>query len=403
MLEELQRVADGLARSLDRAVAIDDLGFRLLVYTSHSVVVDPVRTHVIMTRQGPPEAIAWARRFHISKARGAVRIPANESLGLFSRVCVPIRAEGVHFGWLWLIDPDESLTRAELDRAEAAGAEAGKIFYLANVGLEHSHARERELLRDLLSDSVAVRDLAAQDLIEEERFTSDQGVVALVVLPIDPVFDPLPEDIRLGLADALDRGSRIVPARESLRLVRPDHGLMVTRYVHLQDEPDLPAELHDLACRQIGSSAEAVVVGVGTAESRLVDAGASYRNALRAARVAEVIPRFRPVSRFEHLGVYGILASFPLAELRRSVIHPGVERLQQIDPDLMGTLELFLDRAGDTKAVAVELCLHRSTVYYRLKRIEEIVGANLDDGEDRLALHLSLKVAKLGSRDNHGE
>jgi sugar diacid utilization regulator len=141
-----------------------------------------------------------------------------------------------------------------------------------------------------------------------------------------------------------------------------------------------------------------VVVGVGTRAPRLADARASYRNAVLATRVGEVVPMFRPVARFDELGVYAMLAGLPLQDLEH-LVHPGIARLKTIDPDLPVTLELFLDRAGDTRAVADVLDLHRSTVYYRLKRIEEVTGADLANGEDRLALHLSLKIAKLTARE----
>jgi DNA-binding PucR family transcriptional regulator len=39
--------------------------------------------------------------------------------------------------------------------------------------------------------------------------------------------------------------------------------------------------------------------------------------------------------------------------------------------------------------------VHRATVYSRIHRVEEITGVSLDDGESRLALHLSIKLARL--------
>ena len=62
---------------------------------------------------------------------------------------------------------------------------------------------------------------------------------------------------------------------------------------------------------------------------------------------------------------------------------------------LVDTLEAYLDLAGDAKATAEALTLHRATLYYRLNRIEEITGARLKTGDDRLALHLGLRLARL--------
>ena len=52
---------------------------------------------------------------------------------------------------------------------------------------------------------------------------------------------------------------------------------------------------------------------------------------------------------------------------------------------------MFLDRAGQAGRTAAELGIHRQTLYYRLSRVEQLTGLDLDDGEDRLLLHMALK------------
>jgi DNA-binding PucR family transcriptional regulator len=399
MLEDLQQVADGLAVRLHREVAIDDLGFRLLAYTSHVGVIDPVRTEVVLTRQGPSEAVAWARKFHISRARAPVRIPANDELGFLPRVCIPLRHEDILFGWLWLIDPDESLTDAELELARAAADEAGLVIFRETIGKEFVNARERELFRDVLSTDSDVRALAADALIEENRFTSNPGVVALVIRPAGRQTTPLVEDVRHRLGLSADRIAAILPPRESLRLVRPDHAVLLLREAQLERQPGLLREIHALAADATGIRPDDLVIGVGRPALRLADAIDTYRDAIRATRVADVVPGFRPLARFADLGVYRMLVGLPLEELGHDLVHPGIARLEALDPQLVSTLELFLDEAGDTRAVADLLGVHRATVYHRMRRIEEVTGLSLARGDDRLALHLSLKVARLAGAE----
>ena len=61
----------------------------------------------------------------------------------------------------------------------------------------------------------------------------------------------------------------------------------------------------------------------------------------------------------------------------------------------MLTLETYLDHAGDVKSTAAELWLHRTSLYYRLRRIEEVAGVDLNRGEDRLLCHVALRLARL--------
>jgi PucR-like helix-turn-helix protein len=59
------------------------------------------------------------------------------------------------------------------------------------------------------------------------------------------------------------------------------------------------------------------------------------------------------------------------------------------------TLEVYLDLGCDAKAASERLHLHRATLYYRLEKVARLTDANLRDGNDRLALHLGFKLARL--------
>lgn len=63
--------------------------------------------------------------------------------------------------------------------------------------------------------------------------------------------------------------------------------------------------------------------------------------------------------------------------------------------ELARTAEVYLDCAGQAGRTASELSIHRQTLYYRLSRVEQLTGLDLDDGEDRLLLHMALKRARL--------
>jgi PucR C-terminal helix-turn-helix domain len=78
-------------------------------------------------------------------------------------------------------------------------------------------------------------------------------------------------------------------------------------------------------------------------------------------------------------------------------VHPGLERLLRDDANqvLLETLEAYLDLAGNARATADKLRLHRTTLYYRLQRVEQLAETDLKDGSERLCLHLALKLGRL--------
>jgi DNA-binding PucR family transcriptional regulator/GAF domain-containing protein len=64
--------------------------------------------------------------------------------------------------------------------------------------------------------------------------------------------------------------------------------------------------------------------------------------------------------------------------------------------DLLHTLEVYLDHSSVTLRAAKALRLHPHSLRYRLKRIGEIQGLDLEDPMTRLAAHLALKLRALG-------
>lgn len=140
-----------------------------------------------------------------------------------------------------------------------------------------------------------------------------------------------------------------------------------------------------------------LVVGVGDPQDGLAHAIVSYRQALNAARTAGIIRTFGPVVVWSRLGIYRLLSQIPPQDMTTDIIHPGLTRLFEAPGStmLVETLERYLDLGGDVKATASALSLHRASLYYRLGRIEHLVGASLRDGEERLALHLGLKLARM--------
>ena len=138
-------------------------------------------------------------------------------------------------------------------------------------------------------------------------------------------------------------------------------------------------------------SSPQAVIGQGEAVDDLRDAGTSHRRALAALRVAA--HEESKTASWDALGVERVVTALPDAAL--DDLPEGLRRLLAGDQSLVRTLEAYLDHAGDVKRTAAALSLHRGGLYYRLRRIEDVAGVNLHDGEDRLLCHLALRLARL--------
>jgi DNA-binding PucR family transcriptional regulator len=75
--------------------------------------------------------------------------------------------------------------------------------------------------------------------------------------------------------------------------------------------------------------------------------------------------------------------------------HPASLFLQKYDAEngtsLIDTLDKYLIHVNDPVAAAEALFIHRNTLLYRINKIKELTGLDLNNGDTRLKVQLSLK------------
>ncbi|WP_405682940.1 PucR family transcriptional regulator [Streptomyces sp. NBC_00057] len=394
-----------MAIKLSRPATVEDRSQRLVVYSRHSDLPDAVRHASILQRCVSGEVLAWLRQFELAKARHPVCIPRNVSLGMLPRICIPIRHHDLLLGYLWLIDADESMSSEQIALAETAAQDFALALYREVLAGELAQNRETEAIRNLLLCGSDVQSYAARTLIDGRHFDPSLGVVVLVARPVlAPDAEP-DAQVRLALEHALVNTRHRLPARHAVHLVSHSDGLLLFGTEGEVDEltVDRYASHLDHALQTAMSGLEQVsssVIGVGQPRSELAQARGSYLEADQAARIAASMPDVSRIARWSQLGIYRVLAQLFSQDLGKLVLHPGLERLFT-DPEalpLLQTLETYLDLSGNALAASKRLKLHRTSLYYRIQRFEHLAGADLKDGNERLCLHLGLKLARFTGR-----
>ncbi len=69
------------------------------------------------------------------------------------------------------------------------------------------------------------------------------------------------------------------------------------------------------------------------------------------------------------------------------------------DTNLLASLETYFDAKRSWQAASQRLSIHRQTLIYRMKRVEELTGRRLDDLDDLTELHLALRTHKMLARE----
>ncbi|MEV6017990.1 PucR family transcriptional regulator [Streptomyces sp. NPDC051997] len=135
-----------------------------------------------------------------------------------------------------------------------------------------------------------------------------------------------------------------------------------------------------------------LVVGL-SAPAGPIAARAAYKQAEQALSVARRRGRF--LVEHEELAAGSVLPL--LADDAVRAFADGLLRaLHEHDAtgrgDLVASLRAWLSRHGQWDAAAADLGVHRHTLRYRMRRVEEILGRSLDDPDVRMELWLALKA-----------
>ena len=127
------------------------------------------------------------------------------------------------------------------------------------------------------------------------------------------------------------------------------------------------------------------------------------RFALAAAATAEAPPA--GVASVEDLGNHRLLLALQedaaLEALSRGLLAPLRAYDRRQHGDLVASLRTFLEHNGNWEAAARALGVHRHTLRYRIRRVAELTGRDLESAADRVEFWLALQAADvLGGR--HG-
>ncbi|MER5400133.1 helix-turn-helix domain-containing protein [Streptomyces sp. NPDC002599] len=401
---DYQELVDEISALLGVPATLENRDFELIAFGAYDSegdldpsALDPVRTRSILTRRSTTAVRTWFEGFGITRATGPVRIPPTPEAGVYrGRICLPVRHRGVVLGYVWLLDDDPGPTDAQLAGAMQVTSRIGALLAdEAQAGADLT----RELRAVLTAERGWQRDMAVAELRTALGPRGD-GLHTVVCVAPWPSADP---------DDA--PSARTVPGTTALctipwgttgqslallvRLRSPDvltpaltaAGRFVREAAGVRGEGAVPGGGPGAA-----SPGGTAAAGVAGAREGLGELGAAWREAAAAARAALAEPRLGPVAEWGAIGPFRLLTALP-----PDVAHdPAVNTLLgTAHRELARTAEVFLDRAGQAGRTAAELGIHRQTLYYRLSRVEQLTGLDLDDGEDRLLLHMALKGARL--------
>jgi hypothetical protein len=379
--QQLQVIAERLAGTLERSVIIDDAALRPVAVSAQTGLLDANRIEAVLQRRTSARHRQMLTEHGIFKAREPVSIPAPEP-GSLPRLCLPLTHHDQLLGFLWLID-EPPLTAAQIQRAQTVAAQASRLLHQRAARQAAEFGTFAALADALLRADDRDRAAAARKLTDEAGLTgSPPYALALIRRLVDaPAAEP---DNLLQVAGDLRR--RAVPGGFVLATPGPHELVAITTQ-------DAAGPLRDAVRALPGPP---LVIGTAGAAAALDAVPAGLDNARYAAEVAAAVPAFGRAADWGELHSYAVFQYLPRDQAAPERICPGITALLTERTGIYeATIRAYLDCGGGVQQAAALLHIHRTTLYWRLARVTDLLAVDLSRGDDRLKLHLALKLAEL--------
>ncbi|WMJ79345.1 sugar diacid recognition domain-containing protein [Clostridium sp. MB40-C1] len=136
------------------------------------------------------------------------------------------------------------------------------------------------------------------------------------------------------------------------------------------------------------------VIGIGTNNAII---SKSVQEALKCVEIIKKLDFSMELNEYNKIIPIDALSNVPYKEKYFNII----KKLQEEGKgsDLIKTLICFIKNNGEINSIAKELHIHRNSLNYRIRKIQDITGKNLRNYTDLLELFTALVVFKLDKSD----
>ena len=313
---------------------------------------------------------SFAKREHLLRRLTRASSPTREG----ERILLLASPRTDVLGVLALIDPERRADHADLVALEHGAT----VLSMELARLRGIADAELRLRRDLVHDLLAGTD-------DESALTRAEALDYDLRRPHRVV-------IVEGKGRARAHDALLSAVRRAMRQARQD-GLFETWSGNVAVVTAGQTDWEQLRRAITSDLGGQVCVGVGGTAARPSELPRSLREAGLAMRLQKTLLPGNSACEYPRLGIFRMLAAIPDLSDVDSFVREWLGSLLDYDArrkaELVHTLTQYLEHGGNYDATAAELSVHKSTLKYRLQRIRELTGLELNDPD----VHFNLQLA----------
>lgn len=325
------------------------------------------------------------------------------------RISVPIIAASAHHGQITVWETSHRLSELDLRAVERATTIAALEIVNERAVYEVERRYRNEFLDDLLSGTFDSEQVA----VDRGRTLGWDLTRNLVAVVIETEQLDSKGEAEQQYAEIKNQILRIVGAVLGGSCVIGEKGRGVVVLIPAGSDPVSIKEEAVQVARQVDGVLSKPLrgarfwIGLGRFHPNLKGLSVSYQEALKAIGIGRALSGGSRVIHFDDLGVYRLLhlvrGEQELLSFLDETIGPLARYDNEKNTSLVRTLEAFFECGGNLRKMAEKLFTHYNTVSYRIERIQQILGVNLDNAQDRLNLEIGLKITKISDCGNEAK
>lgn len=408
----MDMIVQTLSHLVSNPVAIEDRYFRLIAHSADPRPVDRLRATVIEQKAAPEEFLrdeqVRAAFDRIERERRPIRLPPSPHLGMeHERLVAPIVVGSTISGYVFLVGSNRPLNDLDLMAVEHAGTVLALEMMKEKITFEVEYRLRGDLVDDILRGNYPSEEALYQ---RASYFGYDlRRPYRLLVMALDPA-ETRGRSGPDGERQRLDQQREAFALAHALIERRHPQAIVVSRSSSIialipvrpgRAAGPADADLVEFArCIQQGVAAGCpavrLTIGIGGECRAPADYKRAYDQASLCLEALRAMDRVGGVLTFSDLGVYRLFHQVGNREELERFVDELLGPLRAYDQThgaaLLPTLERYLDNDRNIRVTAEALFVHPGTVKYRVKRALELGHIDLAQPEQRLNLHLALKL-----------
>lgn len=387
---ELFDLVNTLSEGIGGSVVVEDLEQHILAHSSITGQrIDASRRASILNRRVPD--LPWHREQYMKvlMSSGPVRFPALRDE--LPRIAVAIRSGNSPLGTIWAIEGEVGQPGEETERALTEAAQVAAVHLLRHATRHESDQHQRSDALAAVINGV----LPVEEAARRWSLPSGSEITLFAFAPCAP-----------GFTTASGLAHLTAMLKRHLTALRPDAICATARQVLFLLVPDSGAPVAALARRL----AQAIAAATGDQVRSALGATTTDLNTLpmSAEDLEDILTSIPPPTLADEV--------WDLQSARHHILLRKTAQLLEVRPGLRDsalrsvldhdarqgtryaqTLAVWLDHFGDWSNTASALNMHPNSVRYRISRIEEKHGLDLNDARTRLAVWLELSALGLAA------